>query len=278
MIRYSGGPNVDLTYVSNGTAQPLINWVEDSMNSAGWTTTSGHHSTSILLRSGTTPNSNAISMLLTISGTLAVFTLRNAAGTLVGAAGNIQATTGFTYRIAAGPYQAFLWVPGTVAARTALAFGVPYVPPFMAATAVGDLGWFVPDAWGDGRSGVGFRGTFNLEASGVPQYAMIGNNSVLSSAGSQVPAAPKLIALQASATFTATVQAKFADGSFLMTEPYISFGLTSLADVSTIRGQLWDAVILHQPQAADATFALDGHTFAAYTLGYAQASLLVLSS
>ena len=273
-IQYSGGPIVDAPYASDGTVQTWLNWLEDKLNLAGWTTTSGHHTNTILLRSGTTPNGNGISLLLTISGSLAVFQIRNAVGSLVSQVHYVKVTNGFTYRIIAGPYQGFIWVPGSTAVQTSISFGVPYVPAFMSGTAVGEFGWILGDSWTDARVGPGFRTTF--EPNSVPRYAQIVGSSLLDGSNAGIQPCPKLWWMYTN-QYVAT-PTKFADGSYMIIEPWIGFGLASVSDPSVIRGQLWDAAILAQTQNADANLALDGHTFAVYTLGYANGALLLLSA
>ena len=41
-----------------------VSAIEDALNTAGWTTTSGHHSATIILKSATTPNGNQIAIRL----------------------------------------------------------------------------------------------------------------------------------------------------------------------------------------------------------------------
>ena len=109
-IQYAGGTNVDSTLASDGTQATLINWIEDQMNTAGWTTISGHHSATIVLASATTPNSNSIRVRLKTTGNAcATVELLNAAATLISQTYFLLPTNAITYQIMADKYQVFIW-------------------------------------------------------------------------------------------------------------------------------------------------------------------------
>lgn len=276
-IQYAGGTNVDTTYTADGTQQALISAIEDAMNTAGWTTLSGHHGATIVLQSASTPNSNSIcARLKTTANNCATIELLNAAANQITAASYLLPTNGVNYRFMVCRYQVFIFVPGSVISRYTVQFGVPYVPPFLASSIVGECGWIKGDNTGDaGQACQSFRTALGVN-SAYAKSSIILNGTVLN-IQSNTPTG-NVILLYPQVYGGGTLTRQWHDGSYLLWEPYLLSGITGTNDTVLIRGQLWDSIIVGQQQVADATYTIDGHTFRVFTIGDNTGSLLVRSN
>lgn len=133
-IQYPGGTIVNTTYATDGSRQNLASAVEDALNTAGWTTISGHHTATIVVRSASTPTaSNSIDVKITDpgSGTCTQVKMQNAAATKVSQAYFLNPTSGKTYKLVGNKYQMTIWTAGTTPSREFLMFGTLYIPSFL---------------------------------------------------------------------------------------------------------------------------------------------------
>src|SRR5690348_14341228 len=144
-IAYSGGPYQNVVFSQSlGTKQELINEVETVLLAAGWTTVSGHGTTSLLMQSAKTPQNLQMKLKVQDNGGVCItFSISNVSGSAVGgnsttAGGQLLPAAGKAWRMIADPYQAFFYnnaIVSPCAARDYVAFGVPWLPPNL----VGDL-------------------------------------------------------------------------------------------------------------------------------------------
>ncbi len=277
-IQYAGGTNVDATYVSNGTQQSLINAIEDAMNTAGWTTLSGHHTGTIVLQSATTPNGNSICARLK-TGNPCTVELLNAAASLISQTHFMYVTaTPSTYRIVANQYQVFVYVENTVSVGYAVMWGVPYVLPNLAAAMTGELGWIMGDDTPGGRNAGSFRWTWGSGSGGSSNFnarSAIIAGGVLTNLNCDfgnsfnvraVPSSPVIAGSQCSGYGSDAYT--YGDNSAVALDAYLAFGVGGATDPAKIRGMLWDAVwLMIGPNADGTTITLDGKTFRIVTLG-----------
>ena len=209
-----------------------ISAIEDALNTAGWTTKSGHHSATIVLQSASTPNGNQICVRLKTTGNnCATVELLNVAATLIGQTNFLYpSTTGTVFRICCNKYQCFIWQSGVTTPRYHLAFGVPYVWPFMSGSVVGDCGWICGDSTNDtGTSTVNFRRCLRTQDSGGNNHtSVILNGTLLNLAA--VTATPQFscIGIHGLGYTNPNGGCTFADGSMIITEPMIGWGSAEL--------------------------------------------------
>ena len=278
-IQYAGGTTVDALYTADGTQQGLTSALEDAMNTAGWTTLSGHHSATIVLQSATTPNGNSIcARLKTTANACATVEILTAAASLVSTACYLLPTNGVSFRFLACRYQVFVFVPGSVTIRYSLQFGVLYVPPFLSSAIVGELGWIKADSSTDaGAAAASFRTTLTTSGAYAKSSTIL-NGAVMSISGNTPSANPCLYFPQTTVANGGAVLRMWHDGSYMMMEPYLATGIFNNTDALLVRGQLWNSIIVCQGQVADGTYSFDGHTWRIYTLVDTIGSLLILSA
>jgi len=275
---YTGGTNVSSTFVTS-TRQNVIDGIEDALNTAGWVTISGHHSANTLVQSSMTPDTQNLRMRLRLKDNsatnCAVVSVENVAGTKAGAnstTAGIQLAFGSskTWRIIANKYQAFVFTPTATSPREFGAWGVPYLPSWLAGGTVYECIWAMGNAISDTdttdrgsfRNVLGTRHTTNGNWQTICNNNLVdqGNNSGINNNGN-----PTLIVMAQSTQLGLTNNAthyRWHDSSAYMTDPIISFGLTATTDEGMGRGQLWDAFVSMEAYAIDATLAsVDSHNW-----------------
>src|SRR4051812_29660661 len=105
-IAYSGSSIQNTTFTPT-SKQSLINNIETVLLAAGWTTVSGHNTTTLIMQTATTPQGLNIQFKFKDNaGTCVTFSLQNVLGTKVGTnstttGGQLNPGTGLVYRMIA---------------------------------------------------------------------------------------------------------------------------------------------------------------------------------
>jgi hypothetical protein len=271
---YTGGANVASQFVGD-TKQNLINGIETALNAAGWVTISGHQSTPCLLQSSMSSATQNLRMRVRlVAGTTNVqISIENVAGSKAGtnsgsAGGQLLPNTSKGWKVVANKYQAFIFVPGSVATNEFCAFGLVNVPSWLQGF-VYEAFW-LGAANGNATGPVSFRtamqfGSGNGNWGGNHQIICNGNaweQNGGAVSGGQV----QLMQWVSGGLPTGTVTYRWHDASSLMIDPLIAWGLTSTSDEALIRGQLWDAFVSTDVYPADTTLSsIDSHNWVAIT-------------
>lgn len=281
MIRYSDGPVVDMLYTSDGTKSNMISAISTALSNAGWISLG-----SGLFQSATTPSGQQIRVDVIDTGGLCVH-LRLRTPTLTNQGFQDGAflfpVSGRTFRILANQYQLFHFFSGSTftADPCDVAFGVPYIPPFLLDIAGSVvqidswMGWMAPNAIGDPGSGHtttnfnGFHGIFPAVCNAafsmwiwdtVAFYDIGGGDTTyfVGQAGTRLPTIGDQTGL-------------WVDGSISMYEPYILWpsGHTTSGNTcpQTRHGQLWDAVVYGDQLNTEVTVSFDDHVWRNVTHG-----------
>ncbi|HEX5235126.1 MAG TPA: hypothetical protein VFW25_07355 [Silvibacterium sp.] len=275
-IQYSG--NAQTSTFTPVTKQDIINNVETALLAASWTTISGHATTNLLMQSATTPQGFAIRIRLKDNGGNCVtFSLESTDGVLVG--GNSTTVGiflfpnagGWVYRITCNKYQAFVYVtPNPVVGRTFAAFGVPFLPTWMAAITT-RVGWLQGNAAND--TDTTFEASFRGALSGSSAFSFaLGQQAMYNSAlwtlngnsSSQIGivAIPSYVCNTGANT---GVGFRWENNSALLIDALISWGSTASNVESKFKGQLWDGLVSTDVYAGDDTAVIDGHNWIVIT-------------
>ena len=278
MIRYAGGTNVNHLFTNDTTQQTLISTIEDCLNTAGWTTISGHHSATIVLQSATTPtaNNSICVRLKTTANNCATVEILNAAASLIGQIHFLFPTNAAAnqFRVIANQYQACVSVPGLTTARGFVFFGVPWIPPFLVGVLNGDYGWIMGNSRDDtGTASASFRTI--IASATAPRTSVIMNAVLLNLTANDNAAGLRLMGHNGSYAYGD--QKYWHDGvTQFATDPLLLFGITSGSDTCRIRGQLWDAILLSDAWVIDTAITFDSKSWLAITGGNSGGTLAVL--
>lgn len=267
-IQYSG--NAQTSTFTPGSKQDIINNVGAALLAAGWTTASGGTgTTSWLLQSATTPQGYSFRVLMQDNGGNCVtFSLQSSNGALVG--GNSTTVGGgflipgsYTYRIVCNKYQAFVYAtPNPNAPRTFVAFGVPYVPSWVAPL-VTQLAWMQGNASSDTDSSV--RSSFRT---GLNNYNSTNNQALFNGAlwQSTTGGNPGVVSLwQYSCPVFGNAGYLWQNGASLLVDAVIGWGDTTPSQALKAKGQLWDAVQSTDAYPGDTVASFDSHNWICLT-------------
>jgi len=275
-IQYSGGTNINTTFTGN-TKITICNGVETALVSAGWSVISGTGTNDVKLQSATTPQGLAMRLRVRdAGGVCTVFNFLNPGETRTsGTWAWMLPATNKTWRVIANPYQAFLLVPGSTAAESFAAWGVPYIPPHLVGV-ITEAIWGHSNSQYDNNSGIwsSFRtSTHTNVRSGYynpgAQSCLINgnlwdyynsNDGTASYSGYQ-----SLSGMCSTSLIGLPATQVWHDSSAMIIDPYISWGTGGRSESGLIRGQLWDAVVVMTSMTADTTFSLDAKTWFAVT-------------
>lgn len=274
---YHGGTNVNTTFVTSSKANVADN-VQDQLTNAGWVLVSGNHSSDILMQSSMSPSTQNLRTRLRIKTTntnCCSISIENVAATKVGGNGTNNGAmllpgTGKTWRIIANKYQAFIFVPSTSVAREFAAFGIPYLPSWLAGGTVFEAMWLMGNAINDTDTTV--RGSFrtvlgvNDGGSNTANFQVICNNNVWENANASSTGIGiiNLVTMWQGVRINSNVASwtRWHDSTAFLTDPLICWGLSSASDEGMARGQLWDSFITTDQLAIDTTLSsIDSHNW-----------------
>jgi hypothetical protein len=243
-IQYVSTNRQNTTFVPTNK-QDLINNIETVLLAAGWTTISGHATTTLVMQSATTPQ--GLNMQLKAKdngGTCVTLSIQNVSGTKVGNNSTTQGAqlnpgaSSKTYRMVANKYQAFIWTPTPTPAREYAAWGVPYLPSFLVGV-VTEAIWLQGNSITDTNTSVltTFRtklGTviYSVGSWGASQQICNGNIwEVISNSGLGTQ---MLVQNSGGASGSAARDYRWHDGSANICDALISWGLTA----ETVEGKI----------------------------------------
>jgi len=254
-IKYSGAAKTGT--FDGSTRLSIVDGLKAALVDAGWSVASGS-SGDWRLNSGITPSGHQIRIRLYDPGgtnQCARARLMNVSETIApGQDVFLRAVSGRVYRWFANPYQFVVIAPGTVAAGSYLAGGIPWLPSFLSPANVGWLGCSAQsdnDTW-DRHS---FRASNTAPYHGHVAMAAIygttgwGSNSAgfgeIAMAGWRVSDGTSMLR-------------QWMDGSVPVFEPLIGWGPTGIGDTGRLVGQLWDAIVVEGNWAMDSIISFDG--------------------
>ncbi len=296
-IQYAGGTNVNAQCTASaGSKQELSDCIEDNLNAAGWTTISGHHTSTVLVESLITPTAALQMRLQLTQGTNCVILKgRNVGNTKADTVGQfLLPAIGKVFRVVANKYQYFISTDGGSAARSYAAGGVLYVPTF---TGITEAIWTIGNAVSDTDTNVGqvWKYSTSLTTS-VSPATQVCNNYWTTVNGSQVTITGSStistnsyggVALLGPWTLAPMNNAgtfyRWFDNSAFISEPLIGWCTTGTTCEAKIMGQLWDAAIITDSIASEMSLAFDSHNWLVHTNSnvglagtYARSSLVLV--
>lgn len=258
---YTGGSNVNQGFLGS-TRQNIINGCEAALLNAGWITISGSGTGTLVMQSAMSPNPQNLRCRVTFgtpgSNSVCV-SIRNVDGTKSGTNGTsagaqLFPTASKGFRVIANKYQVFVLVPGSIASRDFAAFGIPYIPTHLQGL-VWEAIWLHGNAQSDTDTTTrpSFRSSLTSEIGGAGQQQCICNGNIWEGSPFNLPG-PIAITGFMSAKLIASNSSngtRWHDGSTLMSDPLICWGLSSSSEEGLIRGQLWDAFVVMQAFPGD---------------------------
>ncbi len=279
-IQYAGGTNVNVQCTASlGTKQELADCIEDSLNTAGWTTNSGHHTPTIVLQSVATPTAG-LQMIVTLTqGSTSVnIKASNVAGTRGAATGMfLLPGIGKVFRVIADKYQGFVSVDGTPGARSTAAFGTPYVPTFVGVTeaiwangnGASDGDTSLPSTWKLCLTLNAPNNTCGNSANAAANIWVTLNGTQWENTGSSTADQPGVLGLVNPSPTTLRTSSftlrNWFDGSYFISEPLMGWAATAFTATATVVGQLWDAAIITTSIPSETALVIDSHNWLAWT-------------
>jgi hypothetical protein len=259
--------------------QNLIDNIETVLLAAGWTTISGHATTTLVMQSATTPQGLNMQMKFKDNGgTCVTLSLQNVSGSKVG---TNSTTTGVqlnpgasskTYRMVANKYQAFIWTASVTPGREFAGFGVPYIPVFLVGVII-ECMWLQGNGISDTSTTIATSLRTSLQ-SYTPTAGLFGTQQMLvngnlwqldanTNPGSQNGG---FCVIPVGMFVVDNLRAyRWHDNSASLIDALVAWGLTSATDEGKIRGQLWDSMLSSESYAGDLTTIADSHNWIALT-------------
>ena len=270
MIQYPGGVIVNATFTGT-TKQDIVSNLQTHLTAAGWTVVSGGGTTDVLMQSASTPtaaNSIRVRLRSTNLTNCACLNMRNNAGDRVSQDYFLLPGAAKTYRVIANKYQFFCFTPGTSAAREFVCMGTLHTPSFLHGVINGELGWIQGNCSNDGGTSIirTFRGSLNTCDNSWNTTLCNGSMYNHDGGGGALLMDQRLITPQSAYYQQPTIGYRWHDDSLLISDPLLAFGMSGSTDEAKIRGQLWGAMVLSAPFAADTILtAIDSHDWMAIT-------------
>jgi hypothetical protein len=269
-IQYAGGTRVNYTFTDAGTRADLVSKLETKLGTAGWSTISGGGSSDVLMKSAVTPDGLSIRLRLYDpgSGNCAQFTIKNNAGTLTSQIhyllpGSVE------WRIIANKYWFLMFRTGAaarVAARGYLAGGTIWVPSFVLTQMGSDLdcGFLLAHGVSDSDATIGV--SWRNWLLDTRRASSLYTSFMIDVSADGVPAQPYLMAPSVNINSTANIGVAWQGGDRHQMEALIAWAPGSTSTSSpTIKGQLFDAIVLSGKATGESTITFDGHTWIAVT-------------
>lgn len=263
-IQAAAGGCFNSTFTSDGTKQSLANSIETALNSAGWTTVSGHNTTNLLMQTAQTPYPLQMNFRFKAQTNCVVISLESTDGTTIVGGNSTTAgipllpSNGEVWRVIANKYQFCIMVDGspTVARRFALGC-VPYVPSFI--TSVTNAGYLIGNAESDASTTarVSPRSVLGMAQNNCPNFQIAWNSSIWDNANnlqnatnvSQGPAfceVPQTAGPEGGATINTFYVGPlhWPNGDLITADTWIGSALSFASGESFKRFQLWDSIIV----------------------------------
>lgn len=268
---------INNTFVQvTGTRTELVQQIEPQLALAGWTTISGTGTGDVVMESanpaGAVP---AIRVrLLDTAANCASIIFRNVAGTQVSNTLFLLPAAAKTWRVVANEFQFFVFsaASATPVARNFVAGGIPAVASFLAPSVVW---WGVGDASSDTDATT--RETFRLSLTtqqagcGTPinsgQQACNYDGTLLDGNSNSSAATGALTLLAPYYTAASSAVANqfnmFADGSYMVSDAYLGWGIAGVVLTSPLRyiGTMYDAIVVSSPTTYDTTVTFNGNNY-----------------
>lgn len=269
-IQYPGGSTVNTTFVG-ATKQDIVSNLETQLALAGWSVVSGSGSTDVLMQSASTPTAGNFIRVRLRSTNLtncACANMQNAAGDRVSQNYFLLSGAAKTYRIVANRYHWFCFTPGSSAAREFVCMGTLHIPTFLHGVIANELGFVQGNSSNDGSTSVTRTFRASLSTSDNSWNTTLCNGSMYdhNGGGGALLMDQRLIVPQTTYHQQPTIGYRWHDDSLLIGDPLLAFGSGSSSEEAKIKGQLWGAMVLSAPFAADTVLlSVDGHDWMAIT-------------
>lgn len=274
-IQYAGGTNVNAQCTATaGTKQELSDCIEDNLNTAGWTTISGHHTSTVLLESIATPTAALQMRLQLTQGTNCVILKgRNVGNTKAASTGQfLLPAAAKVFRVIANKYQYFIATDGATLARSWAAGGTPYVPSFAGIT---EGIWTAGNATSDTDTNTGTSFKFSLTLNGCggssqANYWATINGTQLefqSNTNAGYSGVPQFLLPQTATNAQTNFQPyRWFDTSSFISEPLLALSVTGAnGGEPFVIGSLWDGAIITASIASETSLTFDSHNWLAHT-------------
>jgi len=267
-IQYSGGTVVNTTFSnsSSPTRLEIVTGLVTALNTAGWTTISG--TTDVILASATTPTATNLiyaEVLDPGSGNCAQVKIRDTTGLLISQAFFLLPGAGKTWHVIANQYNFAIFTAGGSAPREFVMAGTLYIPTFLNGVIIGYLGWIQGNGGDDSSTNqrASFKNCTATRCSNSNQamWSAILNNTLFDYSSSQTIASMTLVHTLGGNYQYLTPQ-QWHDGTYLVSDPLLAFGIVNIYDVPLIRGQIHNAIVISGGGfSQDATLTIDTHTW-----------------
>jgi hypothetical protein len=283
-VSYSGGTIQNVLFTQSlGTKQELINEMETVLLAAGWTTISGHATTSLLMQSASSPQS--LQMRLNVKdngGSCITLSISDILGVKVGAntttaGGQLLPATSKNWRLIANQYQAFIFnnTAGTpTAARDYVAFGVPWLPSNL--TSLTQAIWLQASGGTDTDTNVTNRtmrdwlvnNTSTNTSTVLGWQSTITNTTLAEGASSGSCAGTMGVGFFGGMGFGMPNNYRFQNGDIFAVDPWIFWGAGGTSTEGQCMGMLWDAFVFTDSVAGNSVSNsyTDGSAHTAFAL------------
>jgi hypothetical protein len=259
-VAYSGGTIQNVLFTQSlGTKQELINEIETVLLAAGWTTISGHATTSLLMQSAATPQ--GLQMRLKVkdnAATCITLSILDITGTYVGAntttaGGQLLPVTSKSWRIIANQYQAFIFnntAGSSTAARDYVAFGVTWIPASLSSLTIAI--WLQASGGTDTDTNTSNRtlrdwlinNTNNNTGTNLGWQSTITNTTVAEGASTGSCAGVLAVGQTGGTDYGAPKNYRFQNGDIFVIDPWVFWGPTGTSSEGQCMGMLWDAFVV----------------------------------
>lgn len=263
-IQYSGNGTYTTFTQTAGTRREIVDNLVSILTAAGWTVVSGGGTGDVLLRSATTPQGLSIRCRIYDPGTgnCARLQMRNTTGSKISSDFFLAPAVAKVWRVHACKYQFFVFTPGDSAAREFFAMGVPWIPSFLVGIITGDCGWANGNGMNDGDTTVRQSWRNSLTSNTKAVWSGLVNEGLVNRFWDGTGANCDLrLCIQLGSWPAVYDHYQWHDGSQFLSDPLVAWGSPSTSDLSRIRGQMWDAVVVSEAYSADSFFSFDSHTW-----------------
>lgn len=265
MLRYSGGTIISRQYTADGSRQNLAMAVAQACLDAGWSIVAGSiPSSTVTMKTATAARGNAVRVTCYDpgSGNTARFILKSGDGLYSTGDGHLIPTTGYVYRIIAGPHHIVVVLEGSGAySRTSYVAAALWLPSWLQLTPVCS-GFFSNNAFTHDNTAnymsFGRSGPMTSIRDGAQGWIWQ-TNAVYWYDGNYGDRAGFVRGLNFACGGTRGMAGSvWDDNSMIVVDPIMIFGSSSRDSEGQFRGQLYDMMFLSGPITIDTIINYDG--------------------
>lgn len=259
MLQHATGTHVHTSVAADDKAT-LIGNIQTQLTTAGWSVVSGGGTSDLKMVCAATPQGNQIRVRIwDASANCVRIRVMNVSETIVMSdSGYLLPATSKTFLINANRHQFAIWCSGSDSARDFVMVSCMYIPTHL--TGITTLACLISQSISDTDTGDrgGFRVSMSLRhpSSGYKgNFFGLVNSTVMEHTGDNTTTAkqgvPAIVTPRPADTTSTPQQALWYDGSSLIIEPLMGWGLSDIDDPFRINGQLWDAALITEEFVMD---------------------------